>query len=132
MTGNQCGLGQIAQMFEGSGCFDLGALRVLSVPGMGDDDVVEGRMALAETRETDFKNHGSMVLMWCFWSYYGDYLSPLQKMMAFAIERTSAKNSLSPVVVAIDFPFTLASHSFHCHSAFHSHLWPFTSSFSIT
>lgn len=27
------------------------------VPGVGDDDVVEGCMALAKAREADFENH---------------------------------------------------------------------------
>ena len=53
---------------RGKWVFRLGRAEGLSVPGMGDDDVVEGRMALAEACETDFENHGSMVLMWCFWS----------------------------------------------------------------
>ena len=29
----------------------------LIVPGVGDDDVVEGRVALAEAREADFEDH---------------------------------------------------------------------------
>jgi hypothetical protein len=30
----------------------------MGVPGVGDDDVVKGRMTLAEARETDLEDHG--------------------------------------------------------------------------
>ena len=102
-------------MFEGRECFGLGARRVLSVPGMGDDDVVEGRMALAEARETDFEDHGKMRLMCYLWLYRGDYLSPLQKMMAFAMRertpRTAMRRWLRPSTFTsrlLHIPFTLS------------------------
>ena len=104
-----------AAMFEGRGCFGLGARRVLSVPGVGDDDVVEGRMALAEARETDFENHGKTRLMCYLWLYCGDYLSPLQKMMAFAMReqmpRTAIPRWLRPSTFTsrlLHIPFTLS------------------------
>jgi hypothetical protein len=42
---------------EGGGCSGC-AWRVMGVPGVGDDDVVKGRMTLAEARETDLEDHG--------------------------------------------------------------------------
>jgi hypothetical protein len=50
-----------------NGCVSACACgRVMSVPGVGDDDVVEGRMTLAEARETDFENHGRKIFVCCF------------------------------------------------------------------
>ena len=61
---------------------------------MGDDDVVEGRMTLAEARETDFENHGRKALVFCSDSrmivcqktlYRGDYLVPPLQKTTFAM-----------------------------------------------
>lgn len=51
--------GQVGRMVAFEKCRILGlrARRVIGVPGVGDDDVVEGRMALAEARKTDLENH---------------------------------------------------------------------------
>jgi hypothetical protein len=47
---------------EEGGCSAC-AWRVVCVPGVGDDNVVEGRMTLAEACETDLENHSV-----CVWS----------------------------------------------------------------
>jgi hypothetical protein len=124
MIGSQDGLRCMVQSEEG-GC-SVCAWRVVCVPGMGDDDVVERRMTLAEARETDLENHG----VWsccivicgkgkCFvkgLSFAEIHLLPsLQKMGGLRDERTNAKNCRP----GIKFHFTLASHSFHFHIAFH-------------
>jgi hypothetical protein len=48
--------------FEQGGCSGC-AWRVIGVPGVGDDDVVKGRMTLAEACETDLEDHGRW--SWC-------------------------------------------------------------------
>lgn len=51
-------------MFEGGRCVSACARgRAMSVPGVGDDNVVKRRMTLAEARETDFEDHGRKVLV---------------------------------------------------------------------
>jgi hypothetical protein len=121
-------------MFEGNGCFGFSARRGLSVPGMGDDDVVEGRMALAEARETDFENHGRMVLMCCFWIYRENHLSPLQDM-TFAMRERMPRTAIpagcghqlsaSPLELhispTVSLPFTLT----FCLSLLLSHMIDF-------
>jgi hypothetical protein len=89
-------------LFEGGGCSAC-AWRVIGVPGVGDDDVVEGRMTLAEARETDLENHGrcSWYIMSCGEGqmfrqrtiFCGDHLVPPLAKDDFRDARTNAKNS---------------------------------------
>jgi hypothetical protein len=65
MMGFQDGLGCMVQSEEG-GCSAC-AWRVACVPGVGDDNVVEGRMTLAEARETDLENHSVWCLVYRSW-----------------------------------------------------------------
>jgi hypothetical protein len=98
------------------------AWRVVCVPGVGDDDVVEGRMTLAEARETDLENHGMYGLWYIVLGRKGEcfvkglsfaethLVPPLQKMAGFRDEQTNAKNSHP----GINFCFTFLSLSPHC------------------
>lgn len=94
---------------------------------MGDDDVVEGRMTLAEARKTDFENHGEDGLGVLFLVVLRRLPVAAAKDDDFRDEGTNAKNSHSPMVATINSHFTFASHCFHYHSACHFHLLPFTS-----
>jgi hypothetical protein len=127
-------------MFEGGGCvLACACRRVVSVPGVGDDDVVEGRVTLAEARETDFENHGSKIFMYCSVSRVvicpkGSLSRRLSGAAAakddFHNEGTNAKNWRFLVVTAaktINVHFTPLSFTFLSLFAFHSHFPPFTS-----
>ena len=100
---------------------------------MGDDDVVEGRMTLAEAREANFEDHGRTV----FGLLRGSCVSSKDCSIAetiwwsaaakddFRDEGTNAKNCRFLVVTAAKpsmFTSLLLLHSFH----FRFHSLPFT------
>lgn len=65
---------------------------IIGVPGVGDDDVVEGRVALAEARETNFENHGEWSCVLSFFESRWSTVSILRRLSSTAAAKDDFRN----------------------------------------